>query len=266
MIMVKKLLINLVILFILAFPGISCYSWKLSEGYHESAPFLSYEAAFKVTAKATVTILRPILTLTDKGIAFDYAPVVLDIDYSGSAFAFEYNKDQKEIFAMTAGHVCEMKDASILSFEIKEMYLTSHNKKFTNVKVETLDTEGDLCILKGEWREDHKPVLPKIAKDYVLDGTPVYMIGAPYGKWPIRTYGIIEDWIGKKTVEEYNIGPCYLFSGPIKPGNSGSAVFNQFGEIIGVAVAAYDDSIGYVIDSKHVLEFIKNWKKSKATS
>ena len=50
----------------------------------------------------------------------------------------------------------------------------------------------------------------------------------------------------------------YQFSAPIQPGNSGSPIFNESGDVIGIANAKLEgaDNAGYAIKSQYIYTFM----------
>lgn len=101
------------------------------------------------------------------------------------------------------------------------------------VKVVKLSAENDLCILETE--EEIKgieviklsPVSPKI-------GEKVYNIAAPIGFSSTNMVPIFEGTYSGDMMCSLVDGRCSVYTIPIKPGSSGSAVLNEHGELIGV--------------------------------
>lgn len=142
-----------------------------------------------------------------------YLSVKVDGEEIGSATGFAVSESEM----VTSGHVCE---AALDYFgEVTSPRLG----KLTMVAV---DHDADLCVLTS--RVPLKPL--KIANYSQLKrGDKASIFGYPLGVGPLLTTGFVEN-------PYYIIFdlPFLLVSVPAAPGNSGSPVLNEDGEVIGV--------------------------------
>lgn len=127
------------------------------------------------------------------------------------------------------------------------------------VKVVKLSPDVDLCMLEVE--EDIKeteavklsPVPPRI-------GEKVYNIAAPVGFSSINMVPIFEGTYSGDIICGLIDGRCSVYTVPIKPGSSGSAVLNDHGELIGVMFSGLVrfHEISFSCTYNQLKNFIKN--------
>ena len=77
----------------------------------------------------------------------------------------------------------------------------------------------------------------------------VYTIGSPAEKFNHTTAGVISNYNVEIGIDLSNSGPltpvyAILFDAPINNGNSGGALFNADGEVIGITTLKYNELIG----------------------
>jgi S1-C subfamily serine protease len=173
---------------------------------------------------------------------------------------------------LTNKHICRLiEPGGVVDYKGKQ-YLVSHYKKFK---------EHDLCIVRIEANLgidlEVDDTLAKESDKSVVSGHPNLL---PH----ISTVGHLSERedidlvIGTKKCTEQDIivdpMTCGFFGGMpvvktldsqlisnlIKPGNSGSAVFNKNGKLIGVVFAGNgrDFSFGYIVPQIYLLYFIQN--------
>lgn len=102
-----------------------------------------------------------------------------------------------------------------------------------------VDESRDLAILeiKRNWRGR----FAKIAKSAPRAGDHVYACGSPFGLQSFCTEG----QVGLPLMDVPGLGGKRLMmSAPIAPGNSGGALFNEAGEIVGIAEAGLQTPSG----------------------
>lgn len=175
---------------------------------------------------------------------------------------------------LTNKHICRLiEPGGVVDYKNKQ-YLITHYKKFP---------QHDLCLVRIATSLgidiEVSETLAKVSSKAIVSGHPSLL---PH----ITTSGHLSERqdidlvIGLKecTEEDYknpdNALACVFFGGYpviktldaqlisnlIKPGNSGSAVFNDKGEIIGVVFAGNgrDFSYGYIVPHIYVLYFLQN--------
>jgi S1-C subfamily serine protease len=123
----------------------------------------------------------------------------------------------------------------------------------------TLSKISDTAIVSG-----HPNLLPHIATvGHLSEREDIELLSGikPCTKEDIKNDPQMCLWFGgKPVIAQLN---AQLVSNLIKPGNSGSAVFNKKGEIIGVVFAgnSRDFSYGFIVPHIYVLFFIQNADK-----
>lgn len=129
----------------------------------------------------------------------------------------------------------------------------SDHREFPVVEIMNTDRPHDLVILRIEAQD--LPVLPIGDSDRVRPGDSVLAIGHPLGLEDTVSNGLIS------AVREVNPGLSVLqISAPIAPGSSGGPLFNDRGEVIGVAtaVSTQGQNLNFGLPSKYVTELIKH--------
>lgn len=130
-----------------------------------------------------------------------------------------------------------------------------------NARVLTVDKTNDLALvsIKDEKFFPLKPAPYKIATNASDVGTSVFTMGYPktniLGEEMKITDGIISSKTGfKGSATEYQI------SAPIQPGNSGGALFDKSGNLVGITNAGLRDSdienVNYAIKTNYLLSLI----------
>ena len=119
-----------------------------------------------------------------------------------------------------------------------------------NHKEEILDAEGiivsdsdlDIAFIKIPG-SDHTPLtVPAANAPFELIGSSVFALGHPEGHVFTFSEGIIS---GIRYYSDTHSGVEYQFTNPISGGNSGGALLNTYGELVGItsSVFQYDSNI-----------------------
>lgn len=140
------------------------------------------------------------------------------------------------------------------------------DKKFL-AKVLAIGTECDVALLTVEddefWR-DVEPLrfgpLPRLQDS-------VYVVGFPVGG---ETISVTSGVVSRVEVTSYSHGATELLGiqidAAINSGNSGGPVFNEYGEVCGIAFQSYSgldvENIGYVIPTPVINHFLDDYRKS----
>ena len=151
---------------------------------------------------------------------------VADGQIAASGFAID------EDHIMTAKHFC----VDVGSADISINFYGSDGVTVLQrggVKIERMDKTYDLCILK---LAGHGLLPVKIAKDYgaLKLHSKVFLVGSPLGIFEVESEGqvAVKDLGG---TEQF-----LVVSVPATHGNSGAAIFDENGEVVGVLVAGSD--------------------------
>jgi serine protease Do len=154
---------------------------------------------------------------------------------------------------LTAAHCFQIpEDGAILQIWIRNIYGIS-----APAFVSKIDPTKDLALVQTNLKG--RPV--RFAK-HAQVGETVYAVGNPLGLEFIITKGIISrlDFVFAKRSRASHI----IFDASILPGNSGGALFNAQGRLIGIAVRSTSAlgvfgavGIGFAVDMRTIREFLK---------
>ena len=140
----------------------------------------------------------------------------------------------------TAGHVVTT------TFEMdapNKIEVIFHNKKVSTAKLIGTDTFTDIAVLRVADVHLTTPALRKTKttvpvkwgdSSKINTGSWVVTIGSSYGQSPIVSFGIVGGW---DTLPNRLCGELIKINAAVTPGNSGGAVVNTSGEVIGMILA-----------------------------
>ncbi|MFF2888991.1 trypsin-like peptidase domain-containing protein [Paenibacillus sp. NPDC057967] len=116
------------------------------------------------------------------------------------------------------------------------------------------DEEADLAILRTEEPMELVPV--GLSYDYLArKGDRVYAIGSPLGFMNTVSTGLISNY-------HFENGVSYLqTNAQTDHGSSGGALFNEYGELVGITTAGMDNSlanIGIAVSAFHAAELVES--------
>jgi S1-C subfamily serine protease len=127
------------------------------------------------------------------------------------------------------------------------------------VDVIAYDIDLDLALLKLKNQNINFPKIPySLSLQTNLQGTKSFVLGYPLTTAMGEEIKVTEGLVSAKSGYKGTISQ-YQFSAAIQPGNSGSPLFNDKGEVIGIINAKLQgaEGAGYAIKSQYVLTFIK---------
>ena len=152
----------------------------------------------------------------------------------GSGFYFRDNLIATNFHVIDGAHF----------FKIKNV---GSKKEFSDVKVRSYSKDSDIAIL--EVQEKSEPLKLAIAEDLKI-GQSIVAIGNPNGLEGSVSTGIIS---GVRDFNNYN---ALQITAPISSGSSGGPVFNDIGEVIGLATFTLEHSqnLNFAMPIKAVLE------------
>ena len=106
---------------------------------------------------------------------------------------------------------------------------TSTNEGFPVTKIISIDIPADLAILSVAIPSQY--VSPASIANYLpTAGEAIEVVGHPLGHQQTSTKGVVTSILSAPKVES-----IIQFTAPIAPGGSGSPLFNQSGQVIGIA-------------------------------
>lgn len=156
------------------------------------------------------------------------------------------DQDGEKYYVLTAGHVVE---------GAKEFKVAKENGVMVSAELLTSSAVPgeDLALLAV--RKSEGLVLKDIGfatKPPVL-GQPVAVIGAPLGLRETVTVGVVSNL-------DREGGNWFQIDAPINPGNSGGPIVNEYGNLVGIAVAKVVDEavegIGFGIHLRLIVNFL----------
>lgn len=188
-------------------------------------------------------IERKEVTLSDRYFEQSQSVVVVERDDGGLGTGFFVGT---HIIA-TANHV-------VSGYDVVNIYLKGHERPIDG-KVIEYSVDMDLALIEVATEQPNKPL--KLTPRRQQVGQSVYVIGHPYGnKWSMST-GIISH-INRKTMQRTLDGVIQI-DAPINGGNSGGAVFDMNGDVIGVVSYGYEcaDGLGFIIPVKYLKSMVE---------
>ena len=157
-------------------------------------------------------------------------------------------------YIITNDHVIRGKTSSM------EVHLLPD--RMLKAKLIATDPRMDLAVLKVEG--DNLQAIKFGNSDEMKTGSVVFAIGNPYGLEGSSTPGSISK-LNVDVPEEMTIIRCLQVNAALNPGNSGGALLNEYGELVGINVASVtnSDNIGFAIPSNDVKRIAEQLKDNK---
>lgn len=141
-----------------------------------------------------------------------------------------------------------------------EIILTKKGERMTyGARVLCADKTNDLALLsiKDDKYKGFTPPSFRITPNVMDVGTPVFTMGYPMTNVLGEEIKVTDGIISSKSGYEGDI-VTYQISAPIQPGNSGGALFDKNGNLIGITNAGVQsaENVGYAIKSSYLLNLI----------
>jgi len=160
---------------------------------------------------------------------------------NGTAFSIAYDRKQDKSYFLTNDHICdgtgngiimvgEQSNDNIASF----IYDNSPDMFFELVDTSPAD---DLCLVstKGYWR----PVKINKRAGNLNQMDKLYIVGSPTSNFPIIIDTYFSGYMSRNQLSSFSgDGSLLMISEEIHPGHSGSPVFNDKGELVGIVSAS----------------------------
>ena len=183
--------------------------------------------------------------------------------YVGSAFVFKHEGSNPGLYIGTCAH-CVMTLEQTRSNIDTEIYVTIYNfNKTGNTRVFQCDVVGvagyaDFAVLqiRGDKLNGHNYLNFETTDENCKIGDRAYVCGNPLG---FDALSYCEGSIRDNSYWYHYMTEFLCFSSPIYPGNSGSAVLNSKGNIIGLVSYSMDngDNFNFGCKYNHLLEMAR---------
>lgn len=198
-------------------------------------------------------------------ISIDNIKVLADIpDKTSSATKQEINTN-KGFTSSGSGFLISPKGYFVTNYHViegaNEVWVETnlHGKKETlQAKVELVDNNNDLAILKLDNLSNLPIPCFGFGTKTIDVGTSVFAMGYPLLSVLGDELKITDGIISSKTGYKGNIS-LYQISAPIQPGNSGGALFDKSGTLVGITNAGIPDAqnVGYAIKTSYLKNLVE---------
>lgn len=207
------------------------------------------EAAARVTVPAVVAILIKSTEQTWNGF-YPRKPDKDGLYIKGTGSGVLYTSDG---YIVTNSHVIK---------RAAKIVVTLSDGQVFNAKVIGDRPDRDLAILKIDGH--NLPFLKFGNSNSLVVGQPILVVGAPYGFKSTVTSGIVSNPNRDITNMDINLGSVTLqmyiqVDAAVNPGNSGGALVDLQGRLIGIACASYgNNGLGFAIHESLVRKTIRS--------
>lgn len=146
-------------------------------------------------------------------------------------------------YILTCRHVVVMTDGTAVT----DLTLVKEDMPNFAGTLVVVDAVHDLALVKTS-----QYLLPLVlAANPAEPGEPVAVVGSPLGLVESVDVGVVSNT---------DRGEWFQLDAPINPGNSGGPVINEYGEIVGVAVAKIEqvgvEGLGFAVKLEHIRDFL----------
>lgn len=216
---------------------------ELSASYVNTGSEMSVSEIYAANVNSTVGITTSVTT--------NYFGYQTTAAASGSGFIISSNG-----YILTNNHVID---------DANEIKVTMYDGTVYGAELIGCDESNDIAVLKI----DAKDLTPVVLgdSDNMMVGDSVIAIGNPLGELTFSlTQGVVSALDRKVTIEDTAMNLIQTDCA-INAGNSGGALFNKYGEVIGITNAKYSsrstseasiDNVGFAIPVNSILDTVKS--------
>jgi S1-C subfamily serine protease len=188
---------------------------------------------------------------------------------SATGFSLKYNPSTNTSLIITNEHFCRTITAGVtLILENYEKSILELSDDYMDSKVIYSDATLDLCLVEAKGF-----IKPVVIADCDYEAVPfekVYVVGGPSGNFPIIFDSYISSIVER---EDITLGamdeeghPFLLISEQVFPGHSGSPVFTEEGEVIGMIFGALETYGGLAISNKDICDILESLEDTGQSS
>ena len=181
--------------------------------------------------------------------------------YGASGSGTIVKKKDGKTFILTAKHICD-KDLELIAAGLAptkyEFVILDYDENKHPATVKIMSDRYDMCILEIKYELLNKEV--KVSKIQPEIGDKAFNISAPYGIFNKHMALIYEGIYSGQMPDPLTANSVTdIYSIPTKGGSSGSPVFNEHGELIGMIFAGFTrmESIAISTTFSQVIDFLK---------
>ena len=196
------------------------------------------------------------VSTTVSGTARYWGGFSIPYEAEGAGSGVIFYSDENKIAIATNNHVVE---------NARTIYVTMEGDVSVPAKVVGTKSESDLAVLTVSWADLREAGITEVTtavfgdSDHLEVGDSVIAIGNAMGMGLSATDGIIS--MTEQTINvDGNPIPVLQTSAAINSGNSGGALVNSAGQVIGINTAKYNDSMvegmGYAIPSNVITPIV----------
>lgn len=224
-----------------------------------SSGTMNVEKTATGTGMSTIDVVRAVkpsvvsITTKIEGVTSYYGAFSVPYEGEGAGSGVIFYSDDDKIAIVTNNHVIE--DAT-------EVYATINDTTSVQAKVVGTKSDSDLAVLTISWDDLRAAGIDEVTvatfgdSDKLEVGESVIAIGNAMGLGLSATDGIVS--VKNQTISvDNNTLNVIQTSAAINSGNSGGALVNSRGEVVGINTAKYNSSMaegmGYAIPSNEVI-------------
>lgn len=224
------------------------------EGVQKASSGDIYSAAdiVKAVKPSVVSVSTMVSGVTNYGGLFS-----IPYESQGAGSGVIFYSDDSRVAIATNNHVIE---------NAKDIYVTFEGDISVPAKVIGTRSESDLAVLTVDWKELNNAGIEQVTtavfgdSDALEVGSDVIAIGNAMGMGLSATDGIISMKEQTINVDGNELGVLQT-SAAINSGNSGGALVNASGEVIGINTAKYNsamvEGMGYAIPSNYIIPIVE---------
>ena len=176
---------------------------------------------------------------------------------SATGFSVEYSTSHNQSIIVTNDHFCRnISENSILIFENYNGIKVDYEEVDTKSRVISTFPELDICLLLSR-----SYIRPATIKSYGYAPMPfekVYIVGGPAGDFPIILDTYVSALMPRKSIKLGRLSShgndFILVSEQIFPGHSGSPIYTEDGDVVGVVFGALQTYGGLGVGHRDLLD------------
>jgi len=210
-------------------------------------------------------MLFPVVKITHVIDSTDTGSISPPILASATGFSIGYSASENISLIITNDHFCkEIKKSSSLIIENYKNEIIEAVNIDANMRILITDPSLDLCLL-----HIHGFITPAIIADSEFTQQrfeEIFIVGGPAGDFPIIIDTYISSFLNRSDIRigkiNANGAPFLLTSEQIFPGHSGSPIYNEQGEVVGVIFGALPTYGGVGASHKDIYDLLQNYEDS----